>query len=486
MHAPAHPFGRAVKRLACLCLIALVLAACATGTSPDGNSRGKGAAEDFSAQDTASDAVESTRLLDNPQRPLTQQESADAALKVNALATATDDAARDAALQALVALGPRYLKFLRSVQDDAIALDMMWVVRRIERDAELAANGGNPPLPAVPGKIERSAAEDRKAPPEYGDLPADFDREQVERFLGARLKQARRMLDAGEIGGAVNIATAALMLLPDTRYKPEFDALMLKAKNESQAELLIAGTLQLAPDQLQYATRLKGSKFSEVLTVKCYLKNVSAAEIRLKLFDGQGRESLLQLGVKYEQLDYSGTAMTQSSTVSVPIASGEEVLLMPNETHAIEVPLDALTTLDADAPRRWALGRVTIDAALRVFSATDRDGRAMVLRPIRFPERSILLFPATFDVAGAVANPINVVRKLLKDNLSQDAFMAAQLVKPSQLRPMADMLLGDDYETEPLANQRARLRAMTLLFSNGAAWDIGKWRRWWQQNRARY
>lgn len=458
-------------------LLLLLLAACASG-SPAGNDK----ADEFAAAESDPNATEPVAPKVNPDRPLSDDEQADAALLVNKLAEAKDEQTRDLAVNALVKLGPRYLAFLRSVRDDDIAMDLMRIVRRIERDAQVANDN---PGPIKPNEITSNGGEGRKPPPEYADLPTDFDREQVERFLGARLTQARSLLDLGDNEGAVAVANAALLLLPDTRYRPEFDALVLKARNESQAELLIAGTMQLSPDHLQYESRAKGAKFADALKVKCYLKNVSAGEIRLTLYDGPGRESLLQLNVRYEQLDYAGNAMTQQGTVSVPIAAGAIATLLPNETHEIEIPLEALNTLDTDAPQKWALGRVTVDAALRVFAATDQTGKAIVLRPIRFAERSIFVFPHGFDLAAAEKNPVNTVRDMLKDGKSQEAFMASQVVKKSQLRAMADLLVADDFEGDNLANQRARLRSMATLFATGATWDITKWRRWWTQNRNR-
>lgn len=466
-----------MRNLLALLLILFAAAACTPGGG------GRGAEGDFAAADTDPDAEEPAAPTVNPARPLDEKEQADAALLVNKLAEARDPDARDRAVRALVQLGPRYLPFLRSIKDDAIALDLMRVIGRIERDAKVENPGR--PAPISPNEITSNGGEGRKPPPEYADLPGDFDREQVERFMGARLKQARSLLDAGDIEGAVRLCEAALLLLPDTRYRPEFDALVLKARNESQAELLIAGTMQLAPDHLQYAGREKGAKFAQALSVRCYLKNVSASPIRLSLYEGPGRESLLQLNVKYEQLDYSGNALSQQGTVRVPIAAGDATTLLPNETHEIEVPLDSLTTLDADAPRKWALGRISVDAALRVFSAADGDGRPLVLRPIRFAERTILLFPAGFDLAEASRNPLNTVRRFLKDDKTQDAFMAAHLVKKAQLRSMGDLLTDADFEADSLANQKARLRAMASLFSTGATWDMAKWRRWWAQNRNR-
>jgi len=463
-----------VKQFAALTLLLLMLAACATG---GGASKDDGS---FAAEDTDPNATEPVAVPTNPTRPLDERERADAALLINRLAEAKDQDDRELAVKALIALGPRYLTLLRAVRDDDIALDMMRVVRRIERDANVTVDG-----PIKPNEIRGNGGEGRKPPPEYGDLPTEFDREQVERFMGARLRQARSLLDAGDNETAVQIANAALLLLPDTRYRPEFDALLLKARNEAQAELLIAGTMQLSPDQLQYESRAKGAKFAQALIVKCYLKNVSASEIRLALYEGPGKESLLQLNVRYEQMDYAGNALTQQGTVSVPIAAGNAVVLMPNETHEIEVPLDSLTTLDADAPQKWALGKINVEAALRVYSATDSNGGPLVLRPVRFSERSILLFPHGFDVAEAVKNPINTVRALLKDDKAQEAFMAAQLVKKSQHRAMGDLLTGDDFEADSLANQRARLRSMATLFTTGLTWDIVKWRKWWTQNRNR-
>lgn len=460
-----------MKQLVALTLL-LLLAACA--------SRGPEDTGDFASADSDPEAVEVAAPQPGVAKPLTDEEQADAALLVNKLAEAPDDDARERAVRALIALGPRYLPFLRNVRDDAVALDIMRVIQRIERDANISASGG-----IKPEEIRANGGEGRKPPPEYGDLPADFDREQVERFMATRLRQARSLLDGGDTDTAVQVANAALLLLPDTRYRPEFDALILKARNEAQAELLIAGTMQLAPDHLQYASRAKGAKFEQPLLIKCYLKNVSAGDIRLTLFDGAGRESLLQLNVRYEQSDYAGNTLTQQGMVSVPIAAGAAVTLLPNETHEIEVPLDALTTLDADAPQKWALGKVNVEASLRVFDAADSRGQPLVLRPIRFAERAILVFPHGFDLADAVRNPVNSVRDLLKDDKAQEAFMAAQVVKKSQLRAMGDLLTGDDFEADSLANQRARLRSMATLFTTGLTWDIAKWRKWWNANRNR-
>jgi hypothetical protein len=238
---------------------------------------------------------------------------------------------------------------------------------------------------------------------------------------------------------------------------------------------------------LQYTSREKGAKFAEQLKVSCYLKNVSTHDIRLKLYGGPGKESLLVLDVTYEQLDYKGTASkTTQAQSSVPVNLGAEALLKPNETHTVEIPLEALNSLDADAPLHWTLGRITIRPAMRVYEAADADGRIIVLQAIRFEERTALVFPAGYDLAAAARNPINTVRQHLKDKLPQEAFMAAQLAKPTQKRSMGDLLLGDDFDVDALANQTARRRAMALLVGTGATWDTPKWRRWWEQNRTRF
>ena len=465
------------------CIAFLLLAACASGNGP---ARTGG---EFAAEDIAPDAVHTEPPKELPGRELTVNETQRAALLVNNLATAAGEGEREQALQALIKLGPRYLEFLRAILDDNIALDLMWVVRRIENESSASASPSPLPLPPVAAEPEPApeSAGPRRPPPIYSDLPGEFDREQVERFLGARLKEARRLLDSASIEAATRIAEAALTLLPDTRYKPEFDKVLRDARRQSQAELLIAGTMQLAPENVQYALREKGANFAQPLVIRCYLRNVSAREIRLKLYGGPRRESLLVLDVTYEQVDFAGVATKSiQGIVNLPVTASDEAVLKPDETHAVEVPLESLRTLDSDAPRNWVLGRVTVGAALRVHEARNADGSILVLQAIRFPQAGVLVFPAGFDLEAAARNPLNAVRAHLKDKLPQEAFMAAQLVRPGQKRAMAELLLGDDLDTDNLANQTARRRAMALLFDTGAAWDATKWRRWWEQNRHRY
>ncbi|MCB9933578.1 MAG: hypothetical protein H6841_09170 [Planctomycetes bacterium] len=457
-------------------MMLLLLAACAGGPSQPEDDGG------FVSSDTAADA--SAGNTAQPRRPdatpLTAEEEKAAALKINQLEEAAADADRNKLIEELVALGPRYLGFFKAIDREVVALDMMYVIRRIEREHKLENTGG-----MGTGKTEGNGAVEETSLPDFSQEREDFDREQVERFLATRLQQARRMLDGGRYESARRVAEAAITLLPDSRLRAEFDALILQAKGESQSDLLIAGTLSLEPENLQYAGNQKAAAFKAPLQIRCFLKNVSTAAITLRLYEGEGRESVLQLGVTYEQLDFQGNAMSQTGTVRLPIDAGESITLQPNESYEINVPLESLASLDSDAPRKNALGAVQIEAALRVYGALDADGDPLVLRPIKFPTRNVHVFPSGFDLEGATTKPLTALRDALDKGLAQELYMAAHLVGRREKRSAGDLLVGDDFEDCTLAMQRARLLSMNVIFETGKAWDIKRWRQWWDENRLR-
>lgn len=412
--------------------------------------------------------------------PLTRDEQGQAALMLHRLTIATETAARDEVLGQLIDLGPRYLKFLRGIDNEAIALDLMFVISRIERDHNVSDQ------PTGDLSQPREVVDpDGPRIPEYNPASEDFNREEVERFLGARLQQAHRMMQAGQPEQARRIAEAAIVLMPDSRHRSEFDQLIIAAKGETQSVLLIAGTMNIEPENLQYAKQEKGAGFAKPMLIDCFLKNVSASPITLRLYEGEGRESLLQLAVTYDQVDYLGNAITQRGNVSLPINAGSSILLQPNESYAISVPLEGLSSLDADAPLKNALGIVHISASLRVYGALDADGRALALRPILFPARTVRVFPSTFKLREHSALPLAAVRQALDEGWAQELFMAAHLIGSRDRRAAGDLLIADAYNDSTLAMKRARLQAMCTIFGTGAAWDIQRWRTWWQENRLR-
>lgn len=439
----------------------------------------------FVSSEVAPDAKPANAPTATNQRlqPLTTDEEAQAALLVNKLDTSEDAAERDGLISELVQLGPRYLDFFRSIERDSLMLDMMFVIRRIERENNVSKD---PEQPAYVGKGETEPEIKREGQlekPEYQPGTEEYDRESVERFLSERLAQAQRMIDGGNPSGAIKLAEAAITLMPDTRLRAEFDALILKAKGKNQADLLIAGTMSLTPGDLQYKQVEKAAPFAEPLDIQCFLKNVSTKPITLRLYEGEGKESILELSVTYEQLDYQGNVMSQRGNVRLPINAGESITLQPNESYSMNVPLEGLSSLDSDAPLKYALGNVLIEATLRVYGALDADGRALVLRPIAFPSRTVRIFPAEYDLKECTSRPLTAIRKALDDGKPQDLFMTAYLVDERTKRSAGDMLLGEEYEESTLAMKRARLKALNVVFKTGANWDIKQWRNWWQDNR---
>ena len=463
-------------------LLLVLLAACASEpTIDDVNDDG-----DFVASEVAPDAVPANAPANTGSKrdePLSTDEEANAALLVNKLDTTEDQETRDEVLSELVGLGPRYLEFFRSIDRDSLMLDMMFVIRRIEREHDAT----EPDKPSYVGNTDTKEPEIKSngqvETPKYQPGTEEYDRESVERFMAERLAQARRLLDAGNHGGATKIAEAAITLMPDSRLRGEFDALILKAKGDSQADLLIAGTMSLDPSDLQYADNEKGAPFATPLLIQCYLKNVSADPLTLRLFEGEGKESILQLSVTYEQLDYQGNTMSQRGNVRIPIDAGNSITLQPNESYGMSVPLEGLASLDSDAPLKYALGKVRIDAALRVYGALDGEGDTLVLRPIEFPTRNVRIFPAEYDLEECTKRPLTAMRKSLDDGAAQDLYMTAHLVGSRSKRSAGDMLLGEEYEESTLAMKRARLTALRVIFDTGANWDIKQWRSWWQENR---
>ena len=431
--------------------------------------------EDPEARGTASDLV-----------PLNSVETRKVALMVDALDRAETPEKRSKITGRLIQLGPRYLKFLRSIDRDEIALDLFHIVTRIEAAHPEYVAGTAAEAPRGPRRAGGEPSVNLPNAPSYLDDPGEFDRAEVEVFLAHRLAQARRILASGDTGRAEKIARAALTLLPNTRRRSEFESLIREAKGLGQAASLIAGTLSLSPASLQYAARRKGAKFTGELQIRCYLKNVSRSEITLKLFEGEGRESLLELHLRYEQLDYQGNVLSQNGRELLHVDAGKSVVLQPNETYEIAVPLTGLTTLDQDAPLKYAMGLLTIKASLRVYGALDAEGKPIILRPIAFSSESVKVFPFGFKLKTSESRPINALATAINRNAPQDLYMAAYLVKKKHIRAAGDLLLGTDLETSGLAMQRARLKAITLITGTGATYDASEWHSWWQENRLRY
>jgi hypothetical protein len=465
----------ALKRILCFLLL-LIIAACTSGPVKPEDEDG------FVSSETAPDAhADNTAAPAHTDRaPLTPEEEQAAALKVSRLEEDLAEDERNRLIDELIQLGPRYLEYFLSIDREAVALDLMYVIRRIEREHQVEKAD-----PLGTGKTEGNGAVEPANPPDFSHERDEFNREEVERFLDNRLQQAKRMLDGGRYESARRIAEAAITLLPDTRLRAEFDALIVQARGESQSDLLIAGTLGLEPENLQYLSEQKAAPFRTPLQIRCFLKNVSTAAITLRLYEGKGRESVLQLDVTYEQLDFLGNTMSQRGAVRLPIDAGESITLQPNESYEINVPLESLSSLDSDAPRKFALGAVQIEAALRVYGALDADGKPMVLRPIRFPTRTVFVFPSGFDLESATAKPLSALRDALDKGLAQELYMASHLIGRRDKRMAGDLLLGDDFEDSVLALQRARLLALCVIFQTGKTWDIKRWRQWWDENRLR-
>ncbi|MDC1142228.1 hypothetical protein OAU50_03990 [Planctomycetota bacterium] len=461
-------------------LLLLTLTACTTGSTSSGDS------ESFASSDTDQRSARNGNTADAarvaPLLPLTAKEEAEAALLVSNLQT-EDSADKNDAISKLVALGPRYLEYFRNIKRDDIGLDLMYVVSRIETEHNIAAEQETPAEGPVLNQTG-NGGESSMGMPDYTDVD-DFDRGAVEQFLASRLGQAQTMLAAGRPDMAMKIARAALTLLPDTNLRPDFDALILQAKNESQADLLIAGSLDLSPAHLQYESMEQSANFLENLKIRCFLKNVSASDITLQLYDGENKESVLILTVQYEQHDYAGNVLAQVGNVRLPVREGNSITLKPNQSYELVVPLESLASLDKDASRKAALGVVSIEAALRVYGARDSEDKPIILRPVTFPSRTVHVFPHSFDLEENRKNAASKMSDYIKKGDAQAVFMCAHLLETDEYRAAGDLLVSASFDDSPVSIRRSRLKCMHKLFKVGKNWDIEKWREWWQQNRRR-
>jgi hypothetical protein len=474
-----------VKALWTLPLI-LLLAACGS-QSGSRHSTDNG----FVAADTADDVIESAH---RPERGNTErhglkpEEEADAALLVHRLGNARGREERDTIMAELVALGPKYVPFLNSIDRDDVLLDLMFVVRRIEREHGPAEQPQ--PQPAEP-----------EAEPEPRDLPTarevdaglyddsvldKYDREAVEQFMADRLQRARQMVESGRYDAARQVCEAAITLLPDTRHRAEFESVLLRARGERQSALLIAGTMNLEMEHVRYESAVPDADFEAIVWIHCYLKNVSSRAITLRLNEGEGRESLLLLAITYDQLDVHGVSTySVHGNLRIPVLTEGSVTLQPGDTYKLSLPLETLSSLDRDAPLKPTLGRADIEATLRFYGAKDSNDQPLILQPVRFTSQRLLVFPSTFDLEEGTRRPLTEMRRYLEERRPQQLFMCAHLVDRRYLRNAGDLLLAD-IEESAVFMQQARLQTMHALFGVGSNWDMTRWHTWWQQNRLRY
>jgi hypothetical protein len=468
----------AVKALWTLPLI-LLIAACVSQTGEQPRNNG------FVAAETADDILEADPLPEpgNAERHgLSAEQEADAALLVHRLGNATNRVDRDSIIGELVALGPDYVPFLNSIDRDDVLLDLMFVVRRIERE-----HGSRNPPETVPETEPRDLPTSRGVETDLPDDPAldVYDREAIEQFLAVRLRNAREMLEAGRYDGARRVSEAAITLLPDTRHRAEFESVLLRARGERQSALLIAGTMSIEPQFARYESLVRDSDFESIVWIHCYLKNVSSRSITLRLNEGEGRESVLLLSVTYDQLDVQRQALSIHTTLRIPVLTEGSVILEPGDTYKLSLPLETLSSLDRDASLKPALGRADIEASLRIYGAADSNDQPVILQPVRFATQRLLVFPATFDLEEGARRPLTEMRRYLEERRPQQLYICAHLVERRYLRNAGDLLM-DNLDDSAVFMQQARLRTMHALFGVGAEWDMTRWHTWWQQNRLRF
>ncbi|MCF6229113.1 MAG: hypothetical protein L3J82_10750, partial [Planctomycetes bacterium] len=438
----------------------------------------------FASADTDRSSGRSDNSASNVQKPLLplmSNEQASAALIVSNLESESE-ADKNTAIGQLVALGPRYLKYFKSINREEIRLDLMYIIHRIE-----SVHGLGSDRAAAEGPVLNKTGNGGEANP-YDPAYVeenDYDRGAVEQFLASRLTQAQTMLGGGRPDMAMKIAKAALTLLPDTNLRPDFEALILQAKNDSQADLLIAGSLNLEPQHLQYESMEQSANFRENLQIRCFLKNVSASDITLQLYEGDNKESVLILTVQYEQHDYAGNVLAQIGNVRLPVREGNSITLKPNQSYELAIPLESLASLDNDSSRKNALGVVKIQAALRVYGARDSENKPLILRPVTFPSRTVYVFPHTFDLEGNRARAIAKLGDYINKGDAQGLFMCSYLLENDDYRAAGDLLVSSSYEDSPVSVRRSCLRCLHKLFKVGKNWDIEKWRKWWTENRRR-
>ena len=117
-------------------VICLLLVAACTSSAPDITNTPN---DEFVASEAAGDVRPDNNVKtgDPKTKPLDKQETQAAALLINQLEDAKADDERNAVIEKLVELGPRYLDFYRAIDREEVALDMMFVIRRIERENDI-------------------------------------------------------------------------------------------------------------------------------------------------------------------------------------------------------------------------------------------------------------------------------------------------------------------------------------------------------------
>lgn len=471
---------KAIKMLALMLPIWVV--ACSSSSVDQSDETPNSDDGSFVSSEVAEGAKPRDVPVESNTRALTDDETKQVLALINELPNAESDRRSDI-LNDLVARGPRYLEVYRGIEEGPLALDMLRVVQRIEAaHPESVVKSDDPTTP--PDTVKNAGEEPPVVSPRYPWPEGEYDRAQVEAFMADRLNSAKRMLKNGNHRGAREIARSALILLPDTRYRSEFEDVIVSADNEGQADLVISGRLRLSPTHLRFVTRNRKSPFRTPLKISCFLKNVSSDDITLVLGEGDNR-ALVALDVTLEQSDYSGSSLKIEQKVNLPVGGQDSVTIAANESYSFSVELPHLDALDPNAAQKYTLSKIQVAASLRVVDSRDADNRPMILRPIRFPSESVLLFPSTYDLPEALKAPVKRLRKALDQRSPQDVYMSAMLVPTKSLRSASEALLDAQYDDKGLGLLNARTKSLHVMHGIGANWSLKQWRDWWKENRFR-
>lgn len=427
--------------------------------------------------------------------------------------------------QEISALGvsalPAVVVALQSEYDAEIKLELLFVRRQLFKDAEdkgvdiSAFTGGKagdqPSGNLSDGTPESGESGSTGSTAANGDRPrtvsdeeaynvlqgledTSFNPAEVDKFVIARLVDARRLIEQGRNGEAEDVCQALLLLLPRSQHRQRVVQVLEEARRTDRSRASVMARMVFSQPYASFSSDGNGKLASPVELV-IFITNIGRFPIELTLGEESGeRQGLLTLDLELTERTALGKTNQLSTMGRLQLSvTGGPFRISPDATWEYRQSIDDLSSVSNGLGLKQVVSEVTVSGTLRptmfVVEKSSETGKALQERmfsPISITRGTMYVLPADFPVDMARVSPVEVLKsKITKAEWTQ-LHLLAPFFKSQHTKDALDALLAPELERAGLTEREARLRLAAILSEREYSADVAAWRQWWLASRFRY